>query len=93
MEGLDPAPVQKTGTQLWLPINMVRAALPDYEQRMALYAGLIWTMARTEALGDLVNALTSAVRKRLAAELAKYPSGRAPDRDHTSESEEVVQAD
>jgi hypothetical protein len=84
MKGLDPSSINKSGTQLWLIANMV----DDYEQGIALLAGLIriWfpTLGKKAlALGDFVWALESADRKLLAGALATRRRARAHDT-HTS---------
>jgi hypothetical protein len=70
MRGLEPGPINKFGTQLYLIAGMM-----DYEQRIALLAGLIrfgFAQQEDKAPADFVRALRPADRKRLAAELAKH---------------------
>jgi hypothetical protein len=78
MEGLEPAPINKRGTQLWLIAKMM-----DYEQRIALLAGLIRFIPEDQVLADFVRALRPVDGKRLAPELAKrLPRGSTRTRSH-----------
>jgi hypothetical protein len=75
MEGLDPAPTTKRRTQLWLIVSMI-SALPNYERRVTLIAGIVAAMEDDKVLADFVQALRPTDRKRLATALAKRPSRR-----------------
>jgi len=77
MEGLDPAPTTKRRTQLWLIVSMI-SALPNYERRVTLIAGIVAAMEGDKVLADFVQALRPTDRKRLADALANHPARSRP---------------